>query len=471
MFSMACVFLEVVIIHDRGTLQYIRQNRSQDPSFQGNLQQVDTWCTTLKGSRSIEHGLPQEVKAMLVHDPAMRPTAKQLLTRITGYELSQADPSKRLIFCKCCQSLLVSQQQHEHVMQGYKRTIEGLQADVRDHKERIQETMRTMIGEHQQELKYAEYTHKQMLEALSNKHEHEVRSVISEMKSEFALQRAQLREEGYEEQRRIQKRAFRFEDSLKKDIHSRNKALVSRETFAGVTDTDLKNMFTELAYQIDALARMRWSFNRSAWTDELQSHMSDAPKRLRKLILRDTIWNLLFENLFYSPFRMLGDEGERLETQWAKDFGASGCNQLGWRYDMLTQTTQVRPQEMTDMFGRSRATTPSDGGTRHCDSARKRWRSPYPIMIHDKSFEKVISNHLRVCVKRYCKRSAMSRVLTLRPSDPCRALPSRRSRHGRLSARKGADCTSIDVDRRLLLKLLGYTRMETDSWNLRCGQS
>lgn len=109
---------------------------------------------------------------------------------------------------------------------------------------------------------------------------------------------------------------------LKAEIQARNKALIARETSKSHTDGELKSLYLGIIDDVDGLARLRWTFNRSAWTDELQKELSDAPKRLRKQILQDTIWGVLYEQVFGSPYRMLGSEGKRLEKQWLKDFGS-----------------------------------------------------------------------------------------------------------------------------------------------------
>lgn len=112
-------------------------------------------------------------------------------------------------------------------------------------------------------------------------------------------------------------------DYLKKDIQSRNKALIERETAQGVeyiSDRELKAKLSELNREVDALARTPWAFNHSDWTEEAMNQMSISPKRLRKLILQDTMWSTFYEHIFCSPFRVLGEEGRRLEEQWSAAF-------------------------------------------------------------------------------------------------------------------------------------------------------
>ncbi|KAH7073281.1 hypothetical protein FB567DRAFT_611511 [Paraphoma chrysanthemicola] len=146
---------------------------------------------------------------------------------------------------------------------------------------------------------------------------------------------SQLREKATEEQKQWKKEKLQLErqhreqqeqwrdeqNKLKKEIRSRNNALVKRETFNHLSDGEITAIFGELTNEINTLARLKWTRNGSPWTEELQKRMSDTPKRLQRQILQDTIWTSLFVNIFSSPFRMLGNEGSRLEVQWSKDFG------------------------------------------------------------------------------------------------------------------------------------------------------
>lgn len=48
---------------------------------------------------------------MLTENPANRPTADELLTRVTGYDLADSKRTRRSIFGECCANVFVSKQQ------------------------------------------------------------------------------------------------------------------------------------------------------------------------------------------------------------------------------------------------------------------------------------------------------------------------------------------------------------------------
>ena len=110
-------------------------------------------------------------------------------------------------------------------------------------------------------------------------------------------------------------------DRLQKDVQSRNKALVERDTFVPISDADIKSETSQLVVEVEEWARTTWQFNNSPWTDEMQRKIAKVPKRLQKHILMDSIWTILYEHIFYSPFRVLGTEGGELEKQWSIAFG------------------------------------------------------------------------------------------------------------------------------------------------------
>jgi serine/threonine protein kinase len=129
-FSSGCVLLEILILEEQGTLQHMRQHRSSDPSFHANLDRVAVWCTHERWRSGQWMHLLNEVQSILVHDPAQRPTAKQLLVRTTGYDLSTTIESEPSIFGECCKSLFIPKEKHEREASEYSSTIRGLLSDL-----------------------------------------------------------------------------------------------------------------------------------------------------------------------------------------------------------------------------------------------------------------------------------------------------------------------------------------------------
>jgi hypothetical protein len=166
---------------------------------------------------------------------------------------------------------------------------------------------------------------------LSDKHRWEIEKMtatITELEQssesqrlDFQARMAKMEQDHREKEALLNEQHNTLQNSLRKDIRSRNKALVARDNAMHLTDGQLKSQFSDLVREVDTLARLEWNRNRSDWTTEMQSQVSETPKRLQRQILQDTIWEILSKEIFSSPFRALGEEGRVLELQWTKDFG------------------------------------------------------------------------------------------------------------------------------------------------------
>ncbi len=145
--------------------------------------------------------------------------------------------------------------------------------------------------------------------------------IHAERMAELDIERKRFADEIKTIEDKLTKAHAQETDRLKRDIQSRNKAFISRDTFVPVTDGGLKSAFFDIVREVDTISRLKWAFNNSPWTDTFQSQITDNPKRLQKQILQDTIWGVFFECIFCSPFRIFGEEGLVLETQWNEAFG------------------------------------------------------------------------------------------------------------------------------------------------------
>lgn len=89
------------------------------------------------------------------------------------------------------------------------------------------------------------------------------------------------------------------------------------------SDEKLRGSFTEIVKAVDDLSRLAWKLDQRAFTDadsvRLRGRSSD--RLLRKAIIQDLLWSCLHEFLFASPFRILGEEGQELEKEWASQDG------------------------------------------------------------------------------------------------------------------------------------------------------
>ncbi|KAH7402706.1 kinase-like domain-containing protein [Pyrenochaeta sp. MPI-SDFR-AT-0127] len=129
MFSLGCVLLEIITLHRTGTLEHIRQNRSADPSFHANLNNVNTWlnCPNVKLSPR-GNLLQRNLRNMLSVDPDHRPTAEELLISLTGNDMKSSYQSKPSIFGICCRGALISHKEHQKQLSAHKQHVRLLQS-------------------------------------------------------------------------------------------------------------------------------------------------------------------------------------------------------------------------------------------------------------------------------------------------------------------------------------------------------
>lgn len=195
---------------------------------------------------------------------------------------------------------------------------------------------------------------------------------LLKQEEQFNMEFEQLKQTHQKEQKRLLELHEKNQTFLKKEIQSRNKALVARDAMSQLTDGELKSMFNTLVHEVDVLARLKWTLNRSAWTEQLQTQLSSSPKKLQRHILQDTIWTILFDTVFCSPFRILGAEGSSLEQQWVETFGkgtipitrnttytwpAPSFECERWRFEILRQCQQALEHTLSEYDPRQKLHT------------------------------------------------------------------------------------------------------------------
>jgi serine/threonine protein kinase len=140
MFSLGCVLLEILVLHDQGTLRQLHLNRSSDPAFHANLDRVDVWFEgpSPKRSSTRRASLKSEIKSMLARDPQMRPRAKELFLRVTNYELAHMITAKHSVFGDCCRSNFMSleKREREKLINHMRSDLERAHEDLIEMKER-----------------------------------------------------------------------------------------------------------------------------------------------------------------------------------------------------------------------------------------------------------------------------------------------------------------------------------------------
>jgi hypothetical protein len=122
---------------------------------------------------------------------------------------------------------------------------------------------------------------------------------------------------------------------LREDVQRLNEALLTRDdeqyqgelfTTANLPtrpDEQIRARFSELEQMVDDLGRLQWKSEPAVWTGAVLRAVGGnrTDRVVKKAIVQDLVWGLLFTHIFCSPFRVFGAEGKLLEEEWNEQCG------------------------------------------------------------------------------------------------------------------------------------------------------
>jgi hypothetical protein len=237
----------------------------------------------------------------------------------------------------------VSHMQKEHIaeMGRLREEFEAkeLQRDARQSK--IDKKHASELKEQSAYVEAREQQHRARVLKMEKDHAAEMERLSQEVE-EMEVKR--LRETEHKEARLIadyKKKAADLEafhaadkERLRKDVEAYSTALLERDDFKGLPDDDIKRKFGDIGRDVDILARLEWKADQKKWPKKILEGLSSNQRKLRKQILQDSIWVLLLEYIFCSPFRIFGEEGLSLEEQWNEQSDTSKT--INGNNDLLT---------------------------------------------------------------------------------------------------------------------------------------
>jgi hypothetical protein len=102
---------------------------------------------------------------------------------------------------------------------------------------------------------------------------------------------------------------------------------IKKEVFKAMTDTDLEERFGAIRREVDGLARVDWNeLRKSNWpVPERAIQQAKIPRVAKQHLIQNTLWAILYDRVFCTPFRVLGSEGRALDQDWAQEFGQGEC--------------------------------------------------------------------------------------------------------------------------------------------------
>ena len=239
-------------------------------------------------------------------------------------------------------------QQHDQLLDRTRSTNESARRKLL---ETIQEAQNKIITT-QKQLEEAQKSHETAMAATLKRLEDEIRRAAEDKRKMEDGHKMQLLNEKQMYDADLETRSERYEKKLfktKKAHHTEVTRLVSMqkqsagelESYSGalltrdikefsllemaelkvLSDGEIGDRFSGLSQEVDRLSRLDWNPNPKHWTKQIVQVFSSNDRAFRKQILQDQIWCLLREFIFCSPFRVFGDEGRLLETQWNERCG------------------------------------------------------------------------------------------------------------------------------------------------------
>jgi hypothetical protein len=156
---------------------------------------------------------------------------------------------------------------------------------------------------HKLQIASLEEGHKEQIRENEERHEEEIRLLMANYDKKLGNQETE-----YEEKLRKQK------NELENDKGILQKGLLTvLERFEPIPDNKFQTRFDELKSLVVTLSRGAF--------DAHAAKQGDPPRKYRKYVLESTLWTILVDGIFSTPFKVLGDYGEYLATVWSQLFG------------------------------------------------------------------------------------------------------------------------------------------------------
>jgi hypothetical protein len=212
------------------------------------------------------------------------------------------------------------QQNHEDWNKSYKH-LEGIKTDLERSLSRAKSDEESRVIE-------VEDAWEKRLSKEQRRHADEVQKLrleIDRQKAALAKERSHNEEELRTQEEALTKRHEQEKEGLRHVIEDFKSSSAQREHFKGLTDSEMATLFKRLAIAIEDF-RLDWDFRKEEdWPcseDQLRQLHSKNPRKLKQQIVQNTLWVLLYDHIFRSPFRIFGVDGREYDTHWIKIYSS-----------------------------------------------------------------------------------------------------------------------------------------------------
>ncbi|KAI9768394.1 MAG: hypothetical protein M1839_004131 [Geoglossum umbratile] len=153
---------------------------------------------------------------------------------------------------------------------------------------------------------------------------------IEEISREHEAEKGKMKQLYHEEKVAPETKQEGDNKNLKEGVVALKGALVKRHPPKTMSDHELAHRFQDLASEVDSFSRVRWENGlQPSWPfPERSFHNLENVRRTKQYVIQNTIWVILYEKIFCTPFQVLGAEGQSLEQEWVERHG-QGQNPTG----------------------------------------------------------------------------------------------------------------------------------------------
>ncbi|KAK5105104.1 hypothetical protein LTS08_001378 [Lithohypha guttulata] len=232
---------------------------------------------------------------------------------------------------------------------------------IQKHEDRIvamqQELTRKKV-EFEEQTRTTKATHEQQMTNVFQEHKTQISQIEAEMarlRQDHERKLSQLHEAYKAERTQMTYHHERVTQRLRDDVQRLNAALLTRDdqiyqgelfTTSGLPaspDEHIASQFSDIEQMVESLGRLQWRQSPKMWTNEVLRAIrgSHNDRVLKRAIVQDLVWSLLFKYIFCSPFRVFGSEGRKQAVAQFYDYPEPGAKAERWRYITVKECAEV----------------------------------------------------------------------------------------------------------------------------------
>jgi hypothetical protein len=207
----------------------------------------------------------------------------------------------------------VLQSKHQHTLETlqdkHRNISKGLRQELENTRLAAEDAMKQKTVEHQELIQNLEQRQADAISKLEEKNQKK----LNQLAVEHAHQTERLHSDKQDLNTAL----------LKRDLEKYQGAMFQTHNLPRKADNQIRDHFAEIQQLVEDLGRLTWRKDQKAWTERLlqKAGHQHVARELKRAILQDAAWTVLFNRVFISPFRIFGAAGLQLEQQWSLHYG------------------------------------------------------------------------------------------------------------------------------------------------------